>query len=724
MLRETAFIAGAAVFLFLLAALVSYSAADSSFANTSDSDPVNWGGIWGAYVSSLLFELFGYSAYLLCLIFLLFWRMLLFHPFVAGGEGINWWWICVGIVLFTSSSSSLEYLRFHYGGDLPAGAGGWVGHLIARAVTQWFGEFGASLLLFVIWMLSWSLILGLSWFSFFEMVGEMVEKMVACLLAAGRWLWGRELPKPAASLKNSTVPRSGKRHEPKFFIGNVRKERLLKKPQTAMAKPARESALPPDQEGGVPPLSLLDEPAAHDDTSDSVLRETSALIEKSLFNFNVSAKVVAVHPGPVITRYDLQPETGVRGAQVVNLTRDLARSLSVSAIRVLETIPGTNYIGLEIPNHNRSTVSLSEVLSSKDYKQSSAGLPLALGKTAAGNASVADLTAMPHLLVAGSTGSGKSVFINAILLSLLYSRSPQQLRLLLIDPKMLELAAYADIPHLMAPVVTDMTLAPAALHWAVEEMEERYRLMASASVRHIVSYNTAVAAGKVVDDENKPRPPMHYLVIVIDELADLMMVAGKKVELSINRLAQKARAAGIHLVLATQRPSVDVITGLIKANVPCRLSFQVASKVDSRTILDQMGAESLLGKGDMLYLPPGVGLPQRLHGAFVSDEEVKRVVDNIRQGAKIDYLTDFNDAVSVASGDASDEGEQDPLYDQAVEAVVEGKRASISLVQRKLRVGYNRAARLMESMEKAGLVSPMNEFGVRKVLVSGRGGGR
>lgn len=742
-LREGGFLAVCLILIYLLITLATYSKTDPSFSTTLESDIIaNSGGIFGAYVSSMLFELFGRSSYLLCLIICIFGWVILLRPAVADDlNRVAWWAAGIGVILFMLSSSSLEYLRFHYTAGLPAAPGGLTGYLLAPVMSDWFGEVGASIILVAIWLLSWSLAAGLSWFAFLELIGKTVEHIGCRLLTV--WQRQQENNKADAAdaerkmaitsaVKKKRGEKSAAQKEP-----TIQRPPTIKKPPrqaaaptattaatAATAAPAMENALP------LPDMALLDMPEANNEIDETMLTRTSEMIERSLADFNIKATVTAAHPGPVITRYDIQPATGVKGAQVVNLARDLARALSISSIRVLENIPGTNYIGLEIPNPKRSTVALSEILSSDDYSNSRAALPLALGKTAAGATSVVDLAAMPHLLVAGATGAGKSVFINSMLLSLLYARTPAQLRLLLIDPKMLELAIYADIPHLLAPVVTDMDMAPAALHWAVEEMETRYRKMATTGVRHIQSYNEAAAAGKIKDEDGNDCAPMPYIAVIIDELADMMMVAGKKVEISISRLAQKARAAGIHIVLATQRPSVDVITGLIKANIPCRLSFQVASKIDSRTVLDQMGAETLLGKGDMLYLPSGAGVPQRLHGAFVSDDEVRRVVEHIHRqsGGRHEYLTDFSEAMSAmaasgskgggngGNGEEVGDGEQDPLYDQAVETVIESNRASISLVQRKLRIGYNRAARLIEAMEAAGLVTPMNDYGVRKVI--------
>jgi S-DNA-T family DNA segregation ATPase FtsK/SpoIIIE len=483
----------------------------------------------------------------------------------------------------------------------------------------------------------------------------------------------------------------------------------------------------------LPPVKLLDDAAQDGETlSAETVEFTSRLIEKKLSDFGVSVKVLAAYPGPVITRYEVEPAVGVKGSQIVNLVKDLARALSVVSIRVVETIPGKSCMGLEIPNPHRQTVRLSEILGSEVYAEMHSPLALALGKDIAGNPMVADLQRMPHLLVAGTTGSGKSVALNAMILSLLYKAEPRHVRMILIDPKMLELSVYQDIPHLLAPVVTDMKQAANALMWCVAEMERRYKLMSWVGVRNLSGFNHKVAdaekTGKPLEDpatidsgEPQPLAPLPYIVVVIDELADLMMVVGKKVEELVARLAQKARASGIHLIVATQRPSVDVITGLIKANIPTRIAFQVASRVDSRTILDQQGAEALLGAGDMLYLPAGTGLAQRVHGAFVGDHEVHKVVDHLKSLASPEYLEDVLDPGAgedlAGNGMGGDGGEKDALYDQAVEIVLRTRRPSISLVQRHLRIGYNRAARLIEDMERAGMVSAMQSNGNREVLV-------
>jgi S-DNA-T family DNA segregation ATPase FtsK/SpoIIIE len=505
-----------------------------------------------------------------------------------------------------------------------------------------------------------------------------------------------------------------------------RSERVVKEKQRPLFTELPDSALPP--------LSLLeDAPPATEALSAETLDFTSRLIERKLADFGVAVKVLAAYPGPVITRFEIEPAIGVKGAQIVNLIKDLARALSVVSIRVVETIPGKSCMALELPNPKRQVVKLVEILASTIYNDAPGALTLALGKDIAGKAVVADLARMPHLLVAGTTGSGKSVAVNAMILSLLYKAEPKQVRLILIDPKMLELSVYEGIPHLLAPVVTDMKLAPNALSWCVGEMERRYKLMTLLGVRNVAGYNQKIAeakkAGKPLLDplpETPDRPApldeMPLIVVVIDELADLMMVTGKKIEELIARIAQKARAAGIHLILATQRPSVDVITGLIKANIPSRIAFQVASKVDSRTILDQMGAEALLGQGDMLYLPPGTGYPLRVHGAFVSDAEVHRVVEHLRALGGPQYLAGLLEGIAAVEGDEgigveNNDAEADPMYDQAVNVVLKTRRPSISLVQRHLRIGYNRAARLIEQMERAGLVSQMQSNGNRDVLV-------
>ena len=487
-----------------------------------------------------------------------------------------------------------------------------------------------------------------------------------------------------------------------------------------------------ESEQDLPPIHLLDEPSKKTNPqSAETIEFISRLIEKKLLDFGIEAKVITAQPGPVITRYELEPAAGVKGSQVINLSKDLARALSVSSIRVVETIPGKTYMGLEIPNPNRQIVFLSEIMNSKIFADTPSLLTIALGKDIAGNPAVADISKMPHLLIAGTTGAGKSVAINALVLSLLYKARSDQVKMILIDPKMLELSVYDNIPHLLSPVITDMSQASHALNWAVAEMDKRYKLMSAFGVRNLAGFNQKLKEAAIKDKpltnpfSLKPEEPevleeLPLIVIVIDELADLMMVMGKKIEELIARLAQKARASGIHLVLATQRPSVDVITGLIKANIPSRIAFQVSSKVDSRTILDQMGAETLLGKGDMLYMPPGTSYPDRIHGAFVSDQEVHKVVDFLKSKGTPQYIDEVLNPIEVDGVSDGGEigGEKDPLYDEAVQIVIQSRKASISYVQRNLRIGYNRAARIIEDMEKAGLVTPMQSNGNREIITS------
>jgi S-DNA-T family DNA segregation ATPase FtsK/SpoIIIE len=577
-----------------------------------------------------------------------------------------------------------------------------------------------------------SLFTGISWLTVSETIGLALESAYERVRDAWERRRDRKLGEIAREERDFVVETEKRREEehPPLRIEppvlEIKKsERVQKEKQAPLFEELPDTPLPP--------LKLLDEAKVEGEVvSPETLEFTSRLIEKKLSDFGVAVKVLAAYPGPVITRYEVEPAVGVKGSQIVNLVKDLARALSVVSIRVVETIPGKSCMGLEIPNPHRQTVRLSEILGSEAYHALHSPLALALGKDIAGNPVVADLARMPHLLVAGTTGSGKSVALNAMILSLLYKSELRQVRLILIDPKMLELSVYQDIPHLLAPVVTDMKQATNALAWCVAEMDRRYKLMNWLGVRNLSGFNHKIAEaekhGRKLEDpftldsgEPQPLKALPHIVLVIDELADLMMVVGKKVEELIARLAQKARAAGIHLILATQRPSVDVITGLIKANIPTRIAFQVSSKVDSRTILDQSGAEALLGSGDMLYLPPGTGLPQRVHGAFVADHEVHKVVEHLKTLAAPEYLGDVlepaasDESAGAAGGELT--GEKDPLYDQAVEIVLRTRRPSISLVQRHLRIGYNRAARLIEDMERAGMVSPMQSNGNREVLV-------
>jgi S-DNA-T family DNA segregation ATPase FtsK/SpoIIIE len=604
--------------------------------------------------------------------------------------------------------------------------------MVGNALSGWTGFTGGTLLLVLAWAAGFSLFVGKSWLAIVEAFGTVAERTHELVVARWQEWRDRKAGARAALLRTEFVDEVKDRmteREPLRIetpaVEIPKSERVIKEKQKPLFDDLPDSPLPP--------IHLLDAAVQGVEIlSAETLAYTSRLIEKKLLDFGIEVKVLAAQPGPVITRYEIEPAVGVKGSQIVNLIKDLARALSVVSIRVVETIPGKSCMGLEIPNPKRQIVRLSEIFSAKVYADTHSPLTLALGKDIAGNAVVVDLGKMPHLLVAGTTGSGKSVAINAMILSLLYKATANEVRLILVDPKMLELSAYEGIPHLLAPVVTDMKQASHALSWCVGEMERRYKLMSALGVRNLSGHNQkireAVKSGApltnpftLTPEMPEPLQELPTIVVVIDELADLMMVVGKKVEELIARLAQKARAAGIHLILATQRPSVDVITGLIKANIPTRIAFQVSAKVDSRTILDQMGAEALLGQGDMLYLPPGSGIPQRVHGAFVADDEVHTVVEYLKSRGQPQYIEgvlDGNDGDPEGEG-AGENGnvENDPLYDQAVEVVLRSRRASISLVQRHLRIGYNRAARLIEQMERAGMVSPMQSNGNREILV-------
>jgi S-DNA-T family DNA segregation ATPase FtsK/SpoIIIE len=721
--------------LYLALILYTYSAADPGWSRTGTGAGIaNAGGRVGAWVADVMLYVFGLSAYwwvVGCTV--LVWMG--FHRIEseAQGDRRSYAVAVIGFCVVLLASSGIEAIRLYsLKAALPQAPGGVLGAVFGGSLSQALGFTGATLMLLLLLAAGLSLFSGVSWLTVLERVGSWTE--TAWLFAARKWQEreDRRAGEQAVIKRDELVEVSKKKlevHEP------VRIEpAAIEIPRSARVE--REKQVPlfdnlPDSL--LPPLGLLDEPEKSVEVlSTETLEFTSRLIEKKLLDFGVEVKVVAAYPGPVITRYEIEPAVGVKGSQVINLIKDLARALSVVSIRVIETIPGKSLMGLEIPNPTRQIVRLSEILGSQVYAEVTSPLTLALGKDIAGNPVVADLQRMPHLLIAGTTGSGKSVGINAMLLSLVYKSPPSQVRLILIDPKMLELSIYEGIPHLLAPVVTDMRQAANALNWCVAEMDRRYKLMNAMGVRNMAGFNQkvrdAAKAKKPIPNPFSPTPetaePLHemaLIVVVIDELADLMMVVGKKVEELVARLAQKARAAGVHLMLATQRPSVDVITGLIKANIPSRIAFQVSARVDSRTILDQMGAESLLGQGDMLYLPPGSGFPQRVHGAFVADHEVHKVVDYLKKLAQPQYVesvlegpeSEETGETGVDGGDA----ESDPLYDQAVAIVLKTRRASISLVQRHLRIGYNRAARLIEQMERSGLVSAMQTNGNRDVLV-------
>ncbi|HXZ48337.1 MAG TPA: DNA translocase FtsK 4TM domain-containing protein [Usitatibacter sp.] len=696
---------------------------------------LNKGGVAGAWVAGALYFTFGFSAWWWVVfgalaILRLYRRVEAWELVSRRSAAIT----LVGFAIAMAASCALEALRLR--GLVPEGfePGGALGTVLAPFASRAFGYAGGTLLLLGLLAAGVSLFTGLSWLRLAELTGAGLEWAFGVARSRVEARRDREQGRLKAQEREEKVEearRAFEDHEPIRIempaVEIPRSERVVREKQVPLFADLPDSPLPP--------LALLDPADSHVERPNAeTLEYTSRLIERKLLDFNVQVKVVAAYPGPVITRYEIEPAVGVKGAQVVNLARDLARALSVTAIRVVETIPGTSCMGLEIPNPKREIVRLSEIVGSQAYADMHSRLALALGKDITGKPVVADLAKMPHLLVAGTTGSGKSVAINAMILSLIYKSTPAEVRLILVDPKMLELSAYEGVPQLLAPVVTDMRQAAAALHWCVAEMDRRYRLMSTLGVRNVAGYNQKVREAiekkqpiKHPFDPEAPGDlePLPLIVVVIDELADLMMVAGKKVEELIARLAQKSRASGIHLILATQRPSVDVITGLIKANVPTRIAFQVSSKVDSRTILDQQGAESLLGQGDMLYLPPGAGHPVRVHGAYVADAEVHRVVESLRKLGEAQYIEGILDDPEGAeaagtSGEGAVSGEADPLYDQAVQIVLQNKRASISLVQRHLRIGYNRAARLIEDMERAGLVSAMASNGNREILAPSR----
>ncbi|MEK7708847.1 MAG: DNA translocase FtsK 4TM domain-containing protein [Pseudomonadota bacterium] len=741
LLRESGWLilVGAALYLILI--FVSYDRGDAGWSHSGDSNQIqNAGGHVGAWLADFLLYLFGASAWWWVAFFLsaVSWS---YHRIDTAGifDRHSVLLSAGGFLLLLSASSGLESLRFYtISVSLPLVPGGMLGSTISHHLSQILGFIGATLTLLIFIAIGFSQFTGLSWVRFVEKIGESIENLLLLI----KDLWETRKDKfagiIASRVREKVVENEKKRIEstPLLHIeppttNIIKSQRIIKERQPSLFSDLPDSPLPP--------LHLLDEPEKDFEVlSKETIEFTSRLIERKLKEFGVDVKVVAAFPGPVITRYEIEPAVGVKGNQVINLIKDLARALSVASIRVVETIPGKTSMGLEIPNPKRQIVRLQEILSSQVYADSASPLTIALGKDISGRPVVSDLAKMPHALVAGTTGSGKSVAINAVILSLVYKTTPDQTRLILIDPKMLELSVYEGIPHLLTPVVTDMREAASALRWCVNEMERRYKLMSALGVRNLGGYNQKIRdAAKneepVVDPFAPPEAPEYLeelplIVVVIDELADLMMVAGKKVEHLIARLAQKARASGIHLLLATQRPSVDVITGLIKANIPTRIAFQVSSKIDSRTILDQMGAEALLGQGDMLYLPPGSGYPQRIHGAFVADHEVHRVVEYLKEHGEPNYIEDIlkiDDEESDA-GNSLDlkkpaEGEADPLYDEAVAIVIKTRRASISLVQRNLRIGYNRAARLIEEMERTGLVSSMQSNGNREVLAPARG---
>ena len=748
-LREGALWVFGALALILWVALFTYDPADPGFSHaTGNAEITNSVGRVGALVADLLFNVFGRPAYLFTVMvfyfgWIIFREQKTRQPLTRADFALRFG----GFLATLVTSCALATLHFSPLGFRET-AGGIVGQVVGGGMASMMKLLGASVLLFFLWLASLSLFLGISWLAVMDRIGRWCLAAWEAIQARIGEMRDRAEAKRRQVVRQDTTAAERKR---KASRPPPRIEPVIAplEPSVRAEKERQVPLFEPPAAGELPPLSLLDDPPVQKQGySEESLEAMSRLVELKLKDFNIDVEVVSVSPGPIITRFELDPAPGVKVSQISNLAKDLARSLSVVSVRVVEVIPGKSYIGLEIPNENRELVTLGEILRSKAYDELASPLTLALGKDIGGNSVVADLARMPHLLIAGTTGSGKSVAINAMVLSLLYKAKPEHVRLIMVDPKMLELSVYEGIPHLLTPVVTDMKEAANALRWCVGEMDRRYRLMASLGVRNIGGYNRkvleAIDAGKPLpdpmyvpppfeDEDDAPeRPtltPLPYIVVIIDELADMMMIVGKKVEELIARLAQKARASGIHMLLATQRPSVDVITGLIKANIPSRIAFQVSAKVDSRTILDQMGAENLLGHGDMLYLPPGTSLPTRVHGAFVADHEVHAVVRSLKKAGAPRYIEEILEGpagptpglagLETMPGDAQD-AEQDPLYDQAVQVVMETRKASISGVQRRLKIGYNRAARMVESMEEAGLVGPLQANGSREVLVPRR----
>jgi len=750
-LREGAMLVLGAIALFLLTAFVTYNVDDPGWSHTGlRENTLNAAGVVGAWFADVLFSLFGYLSYLL--------------PVIIGysgylvmrgarnensGEidyhvlGIRW----AGFFVTLAAGCALTSMHFTVATtSLPLDGGGILGRWLGDGMAGSLGLLGSTLILLAVFLAGITLFSGISWFKVIDIIGNFA--LLAYLWCRNRVntlldsIQERKAGEVARQQRQEILQADKKKAAVREARGSkkVRIEPVVKSVEIS-ERMDREKQIalfegPVDAE--LPGLRLLDPPKPHEKGySKEALEALSRLVEIKLNDFNIEVEVVAVHPGPVITRFEMNLAPGVKASKITALSKDLARSLSVTSVLVVEVIPGKSFVGLEIPNENRELVSLSEILMSKEYDRSLSPLTLGLGKDISGHPVVADLSKMPHLLVAGTTGSGKSVCINALLMSLLYKSKPQDVRMILIDPKMLELNVYEGIPHLLAPVVVDMKEAANALRWCVGEMENRYELMAALGVRNIAGYNRkvkeAIEKGKPLEDplfnpdtqapgaQPAKLQTLPFIVIVVDEFADLFMVVGKKIEELIARLTQKARASGIHLILATQRPSVDVITGLIKSNIPTRIAFQVSSRVDSRTILDQMGAEQLLGHGDMLYLESGQSLPTRIHGAFVDDHEVHKVVSHLKQQGNPDYIEEVlkeNAGAVVLPGEKVLGGsdDMDALYDEAVRIVTETRKASISYVQRRLKIGYNRAARMIEEMENSGVVSAMQSNGSREVL--------
>ena len=743
--------------IFVLLALISYSLKDPGWTSQTFTSGLvdntkeisNFVGSWGAYLSDFLLTVFGYMSYILP--YWLLWPLIR-HFFIAknsipfsdaysGLLGLKvFGWILVVVSGSTLFSIILEP-GFSY---LPQEGGGLIGSKISSLTLGPLSTVGSGLLFISLALLGLTLSLEVSW-------ANLISKSQTYLLTSGTQI-GEKLSNFLENLRQKQKLKKEKVERQEKVIESTKVKEVSKPAEVVKQKLKLDTSKRAEEEkqeelfeykeiSQPPKLSLLDEKTeiSSDETSESSLRQLGELVVSKLAEYNINdVTVESIQPGPVVIRLELKLPSGLKVNQVSNISKDLARSLAKTSVRIVEVIEGRDTIGIEVPREDRQPVLLSEVLSSTVYDDSKSPLTIALGKDISGSAVVADLSSMPHLLVAGTTGSGKSVAINAMLISILYKATPEQVRLILIDPKMLELSVYEDIPHLLAPVITDMKEASSGLRWCVNEMERRYKLMAHLGVRNLNGFNKkvsdSIASGELIKDptwkineaaEGEEAPTLEelpFIVLAVDELADLMMVVGKTAEQLIARIAQKARAAGIHMLLATQRPSVDVITGLIKANISSRVAFQVASKMDSRVVLDQGGAEQLLGKGDMLYISPGTSIPQRVHGAFVGDDEVKRVADDWRQRGKAEYLEEVTKEEGTVSGmpgiaSESEDGEKDELYDEAVAFVAQSRRASISAVQRRLRVGYNRAARIIETMEETGIVSPMATNGNREVLI-------
>jgi DNA segregation ATPase FtsK/SpoIIIE, S-DNA-T family len=747
--REVGLILGAVALIFFALALLTHTVNDTAWSTSGNGDPTaNWGGKLGAWAADAGYYLLGFSVWWAWAAGFRRWLSALAAWLRGGVDSFadatyfvaprtRFW---SGAALFLIASTALEWSRlYRLETLLPGPSGGVLGYFAGSTGVKWLGFNGSALVWIALAVIGAAWMFGFAWGRVAEALGAWITERIDALREKREVAQDLKFGAQAAKQREEVVQVVREEIEEQHFAPVVIEPTLAEVPKSERVAKERQKPLfseMPDSK--LPQVDLLDGALARQETvSPETLEMTSRLIEKKLKDFGVEVRVVAAAPGPVITRYEIEPATGVKGSQVVNLAKDLARALSLVSIRVIETIPGKNCMALELPNAKRQTIKLSEILGSQIYNDGKSMLTMGLGKDIGGHAVVADLAKMPHCLVAGTTGSGKSVGINAMILSLLYKAEARDVRLLLIDPKMLEMSVYEGIPHLLAPVVTDMRQAAHGLNWCVMEMERRYKLMSKLGVRNLAGYNSKIDEAKargefiynpfsLTPEEPEPLERVPHIVVVIDELADLMMVIGKKIEELIARLAQKARAAGIHLILATQRPSVDVITGLIKANIPTRISFQVSSKIDSRTILDQMGAEALLGMGDMLYMPSGTGFPIRVHGAFVSDDEVHRVVAYLKSQGEPNYIEGVleggvvgdEDGLGVEGGDSS--AEKDPMYDQAVEIVIKNRKASISLVQRHLKIGYNRAARLLEEMENSGLVSAMSGSGQREILVPSR----